>query len=62
MKRREFIALLTAITCPIAARAEQPNPASSYNRLFVSVPHHLSKREAFRRLNCGRTRTYLKIV
>ena len=55
MRRREFIALLAVATCPITAQAEQANPTSSYNRLFVSVPHRLSKREAFRRLNCGLT-------
>ena len=54
MKRREFITLFGA-TWPIAAQAEQPNPASIYNRLLVSVPHRLTKREALRRLKCGLT-------
>jgi Putative polyhydroxyalkanoic acid system protein (PHA_gran_rgn) len=55
MSRREFIALfgVTAAAWPIAAWAEQPGPASIGNRLFVSIPHHLSKREALRRLKSG---------
>jgi hypothetical protein len=55
MNRREFISIvsLAAVVIPLAARAEQAGPASSSNQFAVSIPHHLPKSEAVRRLNSG---------
>jgi hypothetical protein len=55
MNRREFISIgsFAAALIPLPARAEQATPASSYNQFAVSIPHHLPKPEAQRRLNSG---------
>ena len=53
--RRDFIALIAIATVlrPFGARAEQSDQAPTDNRLFVSIPHHVSKQEALRRLKSG---------
>ena len=55
MNRREFIAIgsLATAAIPVAARAEQARSASSYNQFAVSIPHHLARPEALRRLKAG---------
>ena len=55
MNRREFFTVgsLAAAQIATAARAEQAGSASSYNQFAVSIPHHLAKPEALRRLKAG---------
>ncbi len=55
MNRREFISIggSAAVLIPHATQAEQASSASSYNQFAVSIPHHLPKPEAVRRLNSG---------
>lgn len=55
MNRREFISIggSAAVLIPRATQAEQAASASSYNQFAVSIPHHLPKPEAVRRLNSG---------
>ena len=55
MNRREFIAIgsFAAVQIPRSARAEQASPASSYSQFTVSIPHHVARPEALRRLKSG---------
>ena len=55
MKRRELITLLTAAAAPrpLPAWAEARESAPSYNQFAVSIPHHLARAEALRRLKTG---------
>ncbi len=54
MNRRKFILICSfaSVLIPLGARAEQASSASS-NQFAVSIPHHLPKPEAVRRLNSG---------
>ncbi len=55
MNRREFVTFgsFAAVQVPLGARAEQMSPPSSYSQFTVSIPHHLPKPEAIRRLKSG---------
>jgi Putative polyhydroxyalkanoic acid system protein (PHA_gran_rgn) len=54
MNRRKFITIgCSAAVVPTPARAEQAAPASGYNQFAVSIPHHLPRPEALRRLKSG---------
>ena len=55
MNRRKFVSIggFAAVLIPVAAQAEQAAPTSANNQFAVSIPHHLAKPEAMRRLNSG---------
>jgi hypothetical protein len=55
MNRREFLTIgsFAAAQSPAAAHAQQAAPASGYNQFAVSIPHHVARPEALRRLKSG---------
>lgn len=55
MNRRELISIgsFAAVLLPLAVGAEQTAPSSANNQFAVSIPHHLAKPEAMRRLKSG---------
>jgi hypothetical protein len=55
MNRREFVTIgsFAVVQVPLTARAQQASPTSSYNQFAVSIPHHLARPEALRRLKSG---------
>jgi hypothetical protein len=55
MNRRIFLAIssFVAVQMPLTARAQQAAPPSSMSQFAVSIPHHLARPEALRRLKSG---------
>jgi hypothetical protein len=55
MNRRMFLAIsgFAAVQMPLTARAQQAAPPSSTSQFAVSIPHHLARPEALRRLKSG---------
>ncbi len=53
MNRREFFTIGSLAAAQIASAAQAEQVGSSYNQFAVSIPHHLAKPEALRRLKAG---------